>query len=145
MFEYDYFVVVISLLLVSFAQVDCLLNNSGEQKINFEFFFADEYEISGPRCFPLISKNVEANPYHPALLSTRHPNVRQGLGFPVILEANPILCPFDAPEPCSYTISKTFTTSTTNAYSISIGDSQAFSKSIGNKYAKMMYILGIFT
>jgi len=146
MFKYSFIVLVSSLLLLfNFAKVELtLLNNAGEQKINFEFFFADEYEISGPRCISLISKNVEANPYHPALLSTNHPNVRQGLGFPVILEAKPILCPSDAPEPCSISISKTFTTTISNSYSISLGEGQAFSKSIGNKYFEILF-LDIFT
>jgi len=142
MFKYSFIVLVSSLLLLlSFVQVElALLNNAGEQKINFDFVFADEYEISGPRCISLVSKNVEANPYHPALVSTNHPNVRHGLGFPVILDADPILCPSDAPEPCSIAIRKTFTTTISNSYSISLGEGQTFSKSMGNKYFEILFL-----
>jgi hypothetical protein len=38
------------------------------------------YEIVGPRCIPLVSKNIKSNPYHPALLSIPDRHIRNGFG-----------------------------------------------------------------
>jgi hypothetical protein len=129
MLKYHCLLFVAYLLLVS---SDC--DVAQEQKLSSNFRLAQEYEISGPRCFPLLSKSIDANPYHPALLSQKYTNIRKGFGFPVVVDGSSMLCPFDSPDSCEIkkSISKTQTTS--NSYSISLGNSKAFSKSIGRIY-----------
>jgi hypothetical protein len=47
-----------------------LIKNENQklENVNFDLLLADDLEITGPQCIPLKSKNIEANPYHPALL-----------------------------------------------------------------------------
>lgn len=106
---------------------------------NLNFQFAQQKEITGPRCTPLVSQNIDANPYHASLMSKSNANVRSGQGMPFILDANPIYCPNDSPEPCSLSFRKSVTLTLSSSYSINLGNSQTYSKSIGG--VKQIYLL----
>lgn len=94
------------------------------------------YTVYGPRCIPLQSQNIEANPYHPSLLSSPAANVRRGLGLPTLLALNPISCPAESIDSCTLVISKSISVSVTDSYSISFGGSQTYSKAIGKTATK---------
>ncbi len=98
---------------------------------NFNFQFSQQKEIKGPRWTPLVSQNIDANPYHASLMSKSNANVRSGQGMPFIQDANPIYCPNYSPEPCSLSFSKTVTITLSSSYSINLGNCQTYSKSIG--------------
>ncbi len=124
MVKYGCILFILSLLMISFDLV-----KSGEQKLRYDFLFAEKFIIKGPRCFPLLSKNVDANPYHSALLSKNHANTREGYGLPVILDK--IICPHDLPEPCDIRKGTSFSKTISNSYSINLGHMRTFSKGIG--------------
>ena len=76
------------------------------------------FEIIGPRCIPLVSKNIKSNPYHPALLSIPDRHIRNGFGLPSLTdlkdgtEMPSTKCPdFKA---CKMTVVKSFSTSIIN-------------------------------
>ena len=99
--------------------------------LNFDLFYASDSTITGPRCIPLKSKNIKDNPYHPSLLSRKGAEIRRGLGIPTILEQNPLSCPSDSPSPCSFDIDKSFSTTISNTFSVSLGKTKSVSKSLG--------------
>ena len=105
---------------------------------NLDLQFAEQNEIIGPRCIPLKSKNIEANPYHPALLSRKGAEIRRGLGNPQILNQNPLSCPLDSPDDCVFIIEKSFSTTVTDSFSISLSNSKSFSKGFGSSSSKGM-------
>ena len=105
-------------------------------KNHFDFEFSSAITIVGPKCIPLKSKNVLDNPYHASLLSREGTDVRYGLGMPQILEANPLFCPKNHPDSCSFGYNKQYSTSVTNSYSISLGHSETFSNSMGTTNSK---------
>ncbi len=114
--------------------VECIDENEEMSDLsnqNFNLVFAIRKTIVGPRCIPLKSKNIAANPYHPSLVSRRGAEIRKGLGSPRILNQNPLSCPFDSPEDCTFSVERSFSTTVSNSYSISIGNSKSFSKSLG--------------
>jgi len=96
---------------------------------NFDFSFAKQIEIVGPRCIPLKSKNIEANPYHPSLLSKPVSETRTGLGLPQMLDS--LTCSQDLPSPCSISLSKSQEIRVGNSYSISLEDSKSYTKNMG--------------
>ena len=121
---------------VNVRKARSLIKNENEklENVNFDLLLADDLEITGPQCIPLKSKNIEANPYHPALVSKKGAEVRKGLGLPKFMKSEAIRC--DSNQKCSYTYSQSFTTEVSNSYSISLSDSNSFSKSIGKQDTK---------
>ena len=53
---------------------------------NTESFF--EMEIAKPRCLPLQSGNINANPYHESLLSLPGSQIFRGLSSPILLSTD---------------------------------------------------------
>jgi hypothetical protein len=117
------FIILITALL---AIVEC--NNKDFYELNFDILFAEKNEITGPRCIPLKSKNILANPYHSSLLSRKGGEVRRGLGIPQILNQNSLSCPIDSPKDCIFNVDKTFSLGVSNSYSISMSNSKSISK-----------------
>jgi len=101
-------------------------------KYNFHTLFATNKTIIGPRCIPLKSKNIEANPYHYSLVSRKGAEVRRGIGKPIILEHPPLLCPIDSPSECVFNVEKTLSITITSSVSVNIGKSSSLAKSVGS-------------
>ena len=91
------------------------------------------YEVIGPTCIPLKSKNIDSNPYHASLLSFPGAEVRKGYGKIIRLKQNGIICNIDHPEPCSYSLSKSIETRINNEFSVSFSTSESFSFSLGSQ------------
>ena len=107
------------------------------QQSNENFKYSPTNQVlNGPRCIPLTSKNIEANPYHPALLSLPGRHIRNGFGLPILKNTEdgtdmPITrCPDDTS--CKMTITKSFTTSIFKGYSISLSEYKTYGKFISN-------------
>ena len=104
--------------------------------------------IVGPRCIPLTSKNIEANPYHPDLLSIPGAHIRNGFGLPILRNQRDgsdmpkTKCPDDSP--CMMSVFNSFTNTVSKGFSISLSESKSFgnfsssSKTVGssNSYSK---------
>lgn len=113
-----------------------------ESNINLGNLYS--YSIIRPRCIPLKSSNLNANPYHPKLVSQPSAEIRFGLAPPILLEqVNPVQCPGpvssessesseSSASPCSLHLTKSTTIEFTESISISSGISQILSKQIGN-------------
>ena len=91
-------------------------------------------DISGPRCIPLTSKNIEANPYHPALLSIPGKHIRNGFGLPTLTgmgaEVPSTKCPKGVI--CMKTVVNSYTTVISKGYSISLSKTKSNSISFSN-------------
>jgi hypothetical protein len=98
--------------------------------------YFDEEVVKGPTCTPLLSKNINANPYHSALLSIPRTYVRRGHGLPELLPVNPFICPLDSPTHCTFSVTKSMSIAISDSYSISLSNSKTYSKSIGNSQSK---------
>jgi hypothetical protein len=101
-------------------------------KYNFHTLFATDKTVTGPRCIPLTSKNIESNPYHFTLVSRKGAEVRRGIGKPLILEHPPLLCPMDSPSECIFNVEKSMSVTITNSISINIGRSNSLASSVGS-------------
>ena len=121
--------IILIIVFIAMARCDISYDNEFFNQ-NFGFLYAKNV-ITGPRCIPLKSKSILANPYHPSLLSRKGGEIRRGLGIPQILNQNPLSCPADSPNDCTFNIDKVFVTSVSNSYSVNLGNSKSFSKSIG--------------
>ena len=103
----------------------------------------DSYVVHGPKCIPLVSKNIKANPYHPALLSLPGWHIRNGFGLPSLTDIN---SGSDLPSTkclghsaCTMKVAKSFTTSIKRGFSISLGNKESFEdKALTNSYTRSM-------
>jgi hypothetical protein len=105
-------------------------------KYNFHTLFATEKTLIGPRCIPLTSRNIEANPYHYSLVSRKGAEVRRGIGKPIILEHPPLLCPADSPSECIFNVEKSLSVTITSSVSINIGKSNSLASSVGSSLTR---------
>ena len=87
-------------------------------------------EVRGPRCIPLSSKNIEGNPYHKSLLSIDGREIRSGFGLPILMDDMPSTkCPSDAISGCTLTVKRSYSTSITKGFSISLSESKSYGRS----------------
>jgi len=112
---------------VNVRKARSLIKNENEklENVNFDLLLADDLEITGPQCIPLKSKNIEANPYHPALLSVKGTEVRKGLGLPQLVDSQAMRC--DYQQECSFEFSKSVSFSVSNQFTISLSETSSFS------------------
>jgi hypothetical protein len=118
--------------------------------ITYLFRSIENIPITGPRCIPLTSKNIEANPYHPSLLSIPGGHIRHGFGLPALTDSENGInmpatkCPHGIA--CYKTIVNSFTTTISKGFSITLSKSKSHgisysgSGSMGssNSYSKSM-------
>lgn len=87
--------------------------------------------IIGPTCIPLVSKNINANPYHPKLVSRPGAQIRRGTGSYIPLPGiSPMSC--HGLTDCKIEITQSITITTSNTVSMSVSKSTTVGYSIGN-------------
>ena len=98
------------------------------ESINYNHLY-EKLTITRPKCLPLRSKSISANPYHLSLLSIPGTDVRRSKGIPIKIAI--IDCPHDSSSPCVISSGKSFSYSISDSYSISLGNSKSFQFNIG--------------
>jgi hypothetical protein len=134
--------IAISLVCLKLIETSSKFDNDDDvlagtlSNYNFSTLFANEKTVIGPRCIPLTSKNIEANPYHYSLVSRKGAEVRRGNGKPIILEHPPLLCPIDSPSECEFNVEKSLSVTITSSISVNIGKSSSLASSVGSTLTK---------
>lgn len=103
----------------------------------------EDFTIVRPTCVPLKSSNINANPYHPSLLSIPGTEIRTGNGDPIVLENfDSVDCPV-GPNNCELVLSKSTSMTVSESFSITVGETKETNLQIGKgliKYNKKTFL-----